>query len=115
MPVADCDGKINGIHKWEQAFRVYAAIFSRANPHRAAEIWHYVHTINTAASCYIWDNVLYYNFTFRQMMNLNPGRSWAKIFNQLWNLAMTTPIQRNNSYGGNYNGQQQGSGHFKSK
>ena len=28
------------------------------------------------------------------MMSQNPYRSWAKIFNQLWNLAMCTPLQR---------------------
>ena len=93
-PISDKDSKIGGVRKWEQAFRVYAAIYSKANPHRVAEIWQYVHVINTAASCYIWDNVSYYDYTFRQMMSLNPNRSWAKTYNQLWNLAMTTPIQR---------------------
>ena len=101
-PVSDGEAKITGIRKWEHAFRIYAAIFSKANPHRAAEIWQYVHIINTAASCYIWENVSYYDFTFRQMMSLNPNRSWSKIYNQLWNLSMTTPIQRNNSFG-NFN------------
>ena len=101
------DAKINGVCKWEQAFRVYAAIYSKANPHRAAEIWQYVHIINMAAATYVWDNVSYYDFTFRQMMSVNSNRSWAKIFNQLWNLAMCNPIQKQgNQYGGNnsYNG-----------
>ena len=47
------DNKVNGIKKWEQAFRIYAAIYSQANPLRAAEIWQYVYIINTAASVYI--------------------------------------------------------------
>ena len=96
-PVQDREVKINGIRKWEQAFRVYAAIFCKANPARAAEIWQYVHTINTAAASYSWDNVAYYDYTFRQMMSQNTKRSWAKIFNQLWNLAMCNPIQRGNN------------------
>ena len=87
-PVSDREPKINGIRRWEQAFRIYAAIYSKANPERSAEIWQYVYTINSAASNYIWENVAYYDFTFRQMMGLHPRRSWAKIFNQLWNMAL---------------------------
>ena len=98
-PAQDRDPKINGIRRWDQAFRVYAAIYSKANPHRSAEIWQYVHTINSAAANYVWENVAYYDFTFRQMMSQNPYRSWAKIFNQLWNLAMCTPLQRQTTGG----------------
>ena len=63
-PVHDKEGRIFGLRKWEQAFRVYAAIYSKANPHRSSEIWQYIHTINTAASSYAWENVAYYDFTF---------------------------------------------------
>ena len=63
-PVSDREGKISGLRKWEQAFRVYAAIYSKANPCRAAEIWQYLHVINTAAASYTWDNVAYYDYTF---------------------------------------------------
>ena len=97
-PVHEKETKVTGIQKWDQPFRVYAAIYSKANPHRSAEIWQYVHIINTAASNYIWENVAYYDFTFRQMMAQNSHRSWAKTFNQLWNLAICTPLQKN--YGG---------------
>ena len=45
IPSTDKDNEINGIQRWEQAFRLYAAIYSRANPSRAAKIWQYVHTI----------------------------------------------------------------------
>ena len=31
-PVQNRESKINSIHKWEQAFRIYAAIYTRANP-----------------------------------------------------------------------------------
>ena len=47
------DNKITGIRKWKQAFKVYAAVYSTANPHRAGEIWQYVYDINTAAASYI--------------------------------------------------------------
>ena len=112
---AATESKINGVRKWEQAFRVYAAIYSKANPGRAAEIWQYVHIINVAASAYTWDNVANYDYTFRQLMAANPSRSWAKIYNQMWNIAMRSPIpytnQGNNGGHGQYNGGAKGHNH----
>ena len=84
--------KVTNVRKWEQGFKVYASVYSKFNPHRAAEIWQYIHTINLAASSYTWDNVAYYDFTFRQQMDKYPQRSWAKINNQLWSLAMRDPL-----------------------
>ena len=75
IPASDKDNKITNVRKWEQAFRVYAAIYSRANPHRSAEIWQYVYTINLAATSFIWDNVPAYDYTFRQLMAKYPSRS----------------------------------------
>ena len=89
------DSRITNVRRWEQAFRVYAAVFCNANPHRSAEIWQYVYVINTAASSYVWENVYYYDITFRQLMAKKPHRSWAKTYNQLWNLAMCEPLQKN--------------------
>ena len=96
---AERDNKINGIQRWDQVFRIYAAIYSKANPARSAEIWQYIHVINTAAASYAWENVMYYNFTFRQLMSERPNRSWAKTYNQLWNLAMCEPITKSSYHG----------------
>ena len=96
VPAAN-QNRINSVRRWEQAFRIYAAIYSQANPHRAAEIWQYVHIINVAASSYIWDNVSNYDTTFRQLMAQNPLRSWSKIYNQMWNLAMKENIPNRGS------------------
>ena len=118
---ANREVKISNVHKWEQAFRVYAAIYSKANPARAAEIWQYVYVINTAAAAYIWENVSFYDYTFRQMMSVNPQRSWSKIFNQVWNLAMHEPIstqkgqQTYQGYGGQLNRFSGGSNFGKKK
>ena len=38
---------------------------------------------------------MYYDMTFRQLMSQKPGRSWAKIYTQLWNLAMCKPVNKN--------------------
>ena len=96
IPSAASDIKITGICKWEQAFRIYAAIYSQHNPHRAAEIWQYVHIINTAASAYVWENVANYDYTFRQLMSTYPQHSWAKIYNQMWNILLRKPLTKNN-------------------
>ena len=83
---AQTEIKINGIRRWEQAFRIYAAIYSQANPTWAAEIWQYVHVINTAANSYVWENVASYDYTFRQLKSHYPQRNWAKIYNQMWSM-----------------------------
>ena len=102
-PAVDKDNKITNIRKWEQAFRVYAAIYSKANPHRSSEIWQYVYVINTAASAYQWHNVSEYDYTFRQLMSTYPHRSWAKTYVQGWNLAMRDPIIKGGGGSGNLN------------
>ena len=91
------DTQITGLRKWEQAFRVYAAIYTESNPERSGEIWQYMHGINVAASSYHWDNVASYDLTFRQLMAFKPHRSWVKTYNQGWNLAMRDPIAKNNN------------------
>ena len=99
---SDNDDNDDDFKRWDQAFRVYAAIYSKAHPDRSAEIWQYIHIIHTAAGSYMWDNVAYYDFTFRQLMARKPNRSWAKIYTQVWNLAMRDPllkIQNHNSSG----------------
>ena len=113
--------KVNSIRRWEQAFRVYAAVYSEANPSRAAEIWQYIHVINIAASAYTWENVYFYDVTFRQLMASNPSRPWSKIYNQMWSIAMREPLVRSNGsfqqHSGSYqsnqnNGQGQGRTNF---
>ena len=97
------ESKIGSVRRWEQAFRIYAAIYSRANPHRAAEIWQYVYVINTAATTYSWDNVSQYDITFRHLMSDYPARSWALIYHQMWNLAMRDPVNRMGNFSNSNN------------
>ena len=94
MPV-DSGAKLTNVRRWEQAFHIYAAIYSQANPHRSSEIWQYVFVINSAASTYTWENVANYDYTFRQLMACDPGHSWANIYLQMWNLTMRDVIPRN--------------------
>ena len=96
----DRDVKISNVRKWEQAFRVYAAIYSKANPSQASKIWQYVHIINSAASSFQWSNVAEYDYTFRQLMSEYPQRSWAKTYLQGWNIIMRDHLIRDNHQGG---------------
>ena len=96
LPYVDKGKIINGVRRWEQAFRIYAAIYSQANTQRSAEIWQYVFIINTAASSYAWNNVAEYDFAFRHMMAKNPKRSWSKVYTQMWNIYLTEPNTRSN-------------------
>ena len=91
--------RINGVRKWDQAFRVYATIYTQANPSRAGEIWQYVDIIHTAANTYQWDNVACYDYTFRQLMAAKPWRSWAKTYTQSWNIALKDPLVKGSSGG----------------
>ena len=49
-PAGSRENRINGIRKWDQAFRVYAIIYCGAHPERSKEIWQYVDIIHTAAA-----------------------------------------------------------------
>ena len=98
-PLSRATGKINSIRKWDQAFRVYAAIYTNANPERASEIWQYVYMIHTAATSNPWDDVYYYDINFHKLMASKPWRSWGKTYTQGWNMAF------NNSTVGHQGGQ----------
>ena len=98
------ESQINGIRKWEQAFRIYAAIYTEANPHRSVEIWQYMHVINIAATSFQWENVASYDLTFRQLMAFKPHRSWSKTYLQGWNLAMRDPIGKSQNNGSSKGG-----------
>ena len=56
-PPQDRTTKITGLRKWEQAFRVYAVIYTQKHLECASEIWQYVYVINLAASSFQWENV----------------------------------------------------------
>ena len=56
---------INSYSRWEQAFGVYSNILTAKFLQKATELFQYNHTIQTASSSYIWDNVYSYDREFR--------------------------------------------------
>ena len=97
---AEKEKKITNIRRWDQAFRMYASIYCRANPERAGEIWQYIEVIHTAAAAYIWDNVAKYDYVFRHLMEYNPGRSWAITYSHMWNITLVEPLNKSNNFTG---------------
>ena len=66
VPVSDHEAtQINNFSKWEQAFRVFSNIYTRAYPHRASELIQYNYIIHTAANTFTWENVYTYDRKFR--------------------------------------------------
>ena len=91
-PAADKKSKIWNIHTWDKAFRVYISVYTAEHPRRTTEIMQYVQNIHHAASKYRWENVAYYDYVFRRLMEQFPNRSWAKTYTQGWTYAMCEPI-----------------------
>ena len=92
------ENRITNVYRWEQAFRVYATIYSKANPIRGPEIWQYIDSIHRAAKTFNWDAVAEYDYCFRQLMGEYPDRSWAKIYQQMWNLTLCEGGQKTNTH-----------------
>ena len=84
---------INSFSRWEQAFRVFSDVYTRAHPSRASELVQYNHVIHTAAMAYSWDNVYLYDKDFRLHLARNPERSWALLLQQSWSLRLKDKIR----------------------
>ena len=93
VPAVDKSTKIDGIRKWEQAFRIYAAIYCQENPHRSIEILQYIDTINKAAKRFTWDSVAHYDYIVRHLQATKPNRNWGKTYTQMWNLTLVANDQ----------------------
>ena len=79
---------INSLAKWEQAFRVFTDIYTRAHPHHANELIQYQHIIHTTAATYVWENIYLYDKDFRIHMSKFPTQNWGIILQQAWNLRL---------------------------
>ena len=93
---------IANISCWEQAFRIYSNVYTRAHPQRSAELIQYNHIIHTIAGMYIWDNIYNYDKEFRMHMAKHPDRNWAIILQQAWAMKLRDRIHRsdNNNFSG---------------
>ena len=84
---------INSFGKWEQAFRDFSDVYTRAHPNRSSELVQYNHIIHTASMYYMWDNVYLYDKDFRLHMSRHPSRSWTLMLQQSWTLRLKDKIR----------------------
>ena len=103
--------RIYNYAKWEQAFRNYASIYLKKNPHKAPEVLQYIQTINEASLSFQWNNVARYDCMFRKLMDEYPNRSWGKTYIHGYVTCMKNPLSNSNSnhrYHSQNNGQNNG-------
>ena len=80
---------INGFSRWEQAFRIYANIYTKEFPQQSSELIQYNHIIHSISSQYVWDNVYAYDKEFRMhVARHHPQRSWSVILQQAWSMRL---------------------------
>ena len=107
VPVSEST-EINSFNKWEQAFRVYANIYVKFNPHRSAELIEYNHVIHTISLSYPWENVYLYDKDFRIHIAKHPERSWSIILQQAWSLRLRERTNHLAAGNHNHNGRHSG-------
>ena len=83
---------INGFSKWEQAFRIFANIYTHKFPHKSSELTQYNHIIHSISSSYTWENEYSYDREFRLHLSKHLGRSWAVILQQAWSMKLQDRI-----------------------
>lgn len=75
---------INTFKRWELAFDIFAKIYADTYPRRAPELLEYKHIIRRGAESHPWFHVYNYDQIFRQHLEKNPGRTWAKKHLETW-------------------------------
>ena len=87
VPASNAESvQISNFNKWEQAYRVFANIYTKAYPDRAGELIEYNHVIHSISHTYVWDNVYSYDKDFTLHLSRHPERSWAIILQQAWSM-----------------------------
>ena len=96
-PIADRESiSITGYNRWEQAFRIYSNILTSNFPSKAPELLQYNHTIYSASTSYVWDNVYNYDKEFRHHIARHPYQLWGIILQQAWTMILKDRIRYDN-------------------
>ena len=85
---------INSYGHWEQVFCIYSNVLSTHYPFKAPEFLQYNHTIHSASTTYVWENVYEYDREFRYHISRHPKRSWAIILQQAWTMLLKDRIKQ---------------------
>ena len=93
-PVSECEqAQISSYGKWEQAFRVFSNILTTKYLSKGPELLQYNHTMHTAASSYVWENVDSYDKEFQHHVSRHPARAWNIILQQAWTMILKDRIR----------------------
>ena len=99
-PVSDREAvQINSYMHWGQAFHVYCHVLTAHYPDMSSELLQYNHTIHTASTAYIWENIYAYDREFRQHISRHPEHVWNVILQQAWTMILKDRL-RHDSGGG---------------
>lgn len=91
---------LNSFARWHVAFRIYAAIYERKYQDKGVELRQYEHSIQKAASKYVWDNVANYDKLFRKRMARHhlkhgfPVKSWAIKYHTAWDFELMDKLSK---------------------
>ena len=98
-PISDRDMVgINSFSKWEQVFRIFSNIYTRAYPERATELIQYNHIIYTASLTFLWENVYTYDREFCIHLNNFPQHTWSVILQQAWSMYLKDKLSHDNKF-----------------
>ena len=89
---------INCFSRWEQAFRIFMNIYTRAHPKKSSELIQYNHIIHSISLVYIWDNVYSYDKEFRLHLSKYPEWNWSVIMQQAWSMKLRDRLPKNIDY-----------------
>ena len=90
--------QITSYARWEQAFRVYSNVITAKFPHKATELLQYNHTVHTAASSYVWENVYAYDKEFRHHISRHVEHPWNVILQQAWTMLLKDRLRNDNTF-----------------
>ena len=92
---------ISSLYRWDQAFRIFSAIYNEVHPHRATELLQCSHIIHHAAQIFVWDNVYAYDIDFRLHLSRHTEHSWGIILQQAWSMRLQDRLYKQNQIGNN--------------
>ena len=102
VPASD-NVHIANFAKWEQAFRIFANIYTKVYPWKSSELIQYNHVICAASQNFAWENVYSYDKEFHMHISNFPQRSWAIILQQAWTMCLKDCVNKYDEFHGGGN------------
>ena len=95
VPFQESNMTVSNFGKWEQVYRIFSNIYTKAYPWKSTELIQYNHVIFNASQNFVWDNVYTYDKEFRMHISNFPQRSWSVILQQAWSICLKDRLSAN--------------------